>query len=1581
MDSQFVSGRANGAALSGFRMPVGWCPICVGVWLILTNPLPLPAQTNLSTWAFPGPGGRLLHQPDALGNRILDYSGVGYKGGTAPIPDVTVKTNLSPVAGVDNGPRIQGAINYVATLPLVNGFRGTVFLNAGEYAISNSITISASGIVLRGAGEGTNGTILRAAGPRPTAAVDADHAPLIIVSGSGSASTTGTARNITNNYVPVGARSFNVDSTNGLTVGSRVMITRPSPANWIHDIGMDLVSPAWTAGGFNVLNERFITRIEGNRIILDAPLTCALETQYGNGTIQAYAWSGRITNVGIEDLRGISDFDPSVTTNTGASAYYYSDELHALDFIEADTVENAWMRRVTSQYFGYACVHLTGGTRAVTVSDCDSLDPVSIITGGRRYAFSLADARHCLVQNCYTRSDRHQFVTDSLNTGPNVFLDGVSDNAYADAGPHFRWGTGAIWDNVTVNGDYVDIRNRGNAGTSHGWAGANEVVWNSKADAFIVESPPTARNWLIGSIGPLAANTMAVGPHPDGTYDSRNTNVFPNSLYYAQLQDRMIAPSLQTREYWLGVIDAFTNSLPGGEKVYIDTAWSNAVKSAAGGQPLDGFDVVTNNHWIPFSFSFALGVTDRVAVATLSLAMRATNSAATNTLYLGALTNAFSFTNLGWQSIGLGTNTTVRVLDLTSQLNTLTNGLLNVAVRGDLGIDWAMLELQIAPVQTLVTNPILPSADAFVRGGANAGINYGTNTTLDIKLDSTASNTRQAYMRWNLAGYSTRLQSARIRLTPVSVGTNGLEHGITLANSNTWNQNTVTWNSQPGGGKRFATWIPSTNGPAEFIVTPQVQAVLAAGGQLSLELFSLNNLGASGLVSYASSKDANPANRPQLLLVYSNALPAISKLSDRAMPANTNTGALPFTVGDPGYAANLLTLGVLSANTNLVTPGGFSFGGSLSNRTVTVTPVPGQMGIVLITLIVTNPAGLTAGSQFTLSVTNAVNTNSVPTISPLSDRSIAVNTNTGPISFTVSDVLYDPGALSVGAVSSNLALVPTEAFLFGGAGSNRTLTVVPALTRTGSALITVTVTNPGGATDSSQFTLTVTNGGGTTPSSGSWAVDANGDWNNPINWSGGIIATGADLTATFAIDATASRYVNNNSPRTIGNLVLSDSNPGSAGAWFITNSVLTLQVSNGTPAILVSNVAATITSVLDGEQGLAVSGNGTLVLGGANTFGGPAIISAGALRAANDYALGATSAGTIIGNDPTARLELAGDVTVAEPITVNCKGSVNGSVPAVVNVGGANTIAGTISLTTGGSYWTFEAAAGKLRVTGNTTNMTTVNVRTLWLRGEAEGEWLSAIGDSAADLATAIRKDDSGTWVLAGDNTCTGNTVVSNGTLRVNGTLPGGAVTVYGGMLAGTGTITAPVTIYAGAAFGPGGSLGTLRLNNNLLLSAGSSTAVEIDATSLACGSVQGLSNVVYAGTLSVTTAHGSLAGGQSFRIFNAASYSGGFSNIMPESPGVNLSWAFNPTNGTLSVFSLAPPVIRQFGLNARSNFTLSGTGPAGQVYRIFTTTNLGLPMGSWTALTTGILAGGSFAFTDPQTTNYGYRFYRVTTP
>src|SRR6266566_4138357 len=62
----------------------------------------LLASTNLSVWAYPGPTGRLLYKADYLGNRVLDTSGVGYKGGLVPLPTsntVPARVTISPVGG------------------------------------------------------------------------------------------------------------------------------------------------------------------------------------------------------------------------------------------------------------------------------------------------------------------------------------------------------------------------------------------------------------------------------------------------------------------------------------------------------------------------------------------------------------------------------------------------------------------------------------------------------------------------------------------------------------------------------------------------------------------------------------------------------------------------------------------------------------------------------------------------------------------------------------------------------------------------------------------------------------------------------------------------------------------------------------------------------------------------------------------------------------------------------------------------------------------------------------------------------------------------------------------------------------------------------------------------------------------------------------------------------------------------------------------------------------------------------------------------------------------------------------------
>jgi hypothetical protein len=101
--------------------------------------------------------------------------------------------------------------------------------------------------------------------------------------------------------------------------------------------------------------------------------------------------------------------------------------------------------------------------------------------------------------------------------------------------------------------------------------------------------------------------------------------------------------------------------------------------------------------------------------------------------------------------------------------------------------------------------------------------------------------------------------------------------------------------------------------------------------------------------------------------------------------------------------------------------------------------------------------------------------NTAPTITAIADQSIAANTDTGPLAFTLGDAESDPALLTLGASSSNPTLVPSANIVFGGSGANRSVTVTPAANQIGTATITLTVSDGEMGTDES-FTLTVLSG-------------------------------------------------------------------------------------------------------------------------------------------------------------------------------------------------------------------------------------------------------------------------------------------------------------------------------------------------------------------------------------------------------------------------------------------------------------------------------------------------------------------------
>ncbi len=99
--------------------------------------------------------------------------------------------------------------------------------------------------------------------------------------------------------------------------------------------------------------------------------------------------------------------------------------------------------------------------------------------------------------------------------------------------------------------------------------------------------------------------------------------------------------------------------------------------------------------------------------------------------------------------------------------------------------------------------------------------------------------------------------------------------------------------------------------------------------------------------------------------------------------------------------------------------------------------------------------------------------NTAPSVSTLPALTLAENTASAPLAFTVGDAQTAATALVVNVSSSNFALLPTSGIVVGGSGANRTVTLTPLPWQNGTATVTVAV-NDGQAITRKSFVLTVT---------------------------------------------------------------------------------------------------------------------------------------------------------------------------------------------------------------------------------------------------------------------------------------------------------------------------------------------------------------------------------------------------------------------------------------------------------------------------------------------------------------------------
>lgn len=474
--------------------------------------------------------GKLSFTTDAKGNQIPDFSYAGYMASEKAIPNLENKIFV-PKQEEDATQRIQAAIDYVGALkPDKSGFRGAVLLDKGIFKISGTLYLKKTGVVLRGSGNTENGTVLLGTGLKRES--------LIRILGVDD-KKLGETLEFAATYTPLGAQKIQLKNASKLKPSDEIIISKALTDNWIKELKMDDFGAetawvGWKKNDWDIRWYRVVTKISGNEVSLNAPLTMTLDDVYGTAKVTAYTWPGRIEHVGIENILMKSTYNASNP----------KDEEHRWQGISIENTKNAWVKQVNFKHFAGGAVAALQSAQQITVEDCIATEPISEIGGFRRHTF-YTEGQQTLFQRCYSEYGYHDFAVGGFGTtGPNVFIQCESYLSFNNSGAIGSWATGVLFDVSYVNGHALSYNNREQNGRGAGWTAANSVIWETSASKIENYSPPTAQNWAFGTWGGIMAG--------DGHWKDVNGHISPRSLFYAQLGNRLDKLPVNPHIYDLG---------------------------------------------------------------------------------------------------------------------------------------------------------------------------------------------------------------------------------------------------------------------------------------------------------------------------------------------------------------------------------------------------------------------------------------------------------------------------------------------------------------------------------------------------------------------------------------------------------------------------------------------------------------------------------------------------------------------------------------------------------------------------------------------------------------------------------------------------------------------------------------------------------------------------------------------------------------------------------------------------------------------------------------------------------------------
>ncbi|MEI7423135.1 MAG: stalk domain-containing protein [Prolixibacteraceae bacterium] len=468
---------------------------------------------------------KLKYVPDFMGNHLIDFSTAGYMGGGVAFPVVDVAKKIKPSGGDDTA-NIQAAIDAVSDIPLnKEGIRGAVLLGTGVYTISESLSITSSGVVLRGSGSGEGGTLIKFTNKAG-----------IKVAGSGAFKATNTV-NAMDLYIPSGSDRIRVQDASTFKVGNIVQVNRTVTAKWIKYVNMDKlirggVYQTWLPPGKVHSATRKVKEIIGNTLVLDGSLVDSYDSEtlgFPVATVSKGDYSQpRISQIGVEKFR---------------TQVLPAQEQGALT---VDNVENSW---VNDLYMidGASSVKLGSQCSKITVNNIEAIHLVGNIEAGPPSDFAI-NGTNILFSNVRSQVEgagQWSVVAHEGCTGPLVVI-----NSRNKMSPHMRWTIGILVDNCDWPTDKGTLGlafiNRQTTGSGHGWTTGWSVAWNFTARTFSNQAAKGTANYVIGG-GPgtvkgstptseVAENSKII---PQSIYEDFGTKVSPPSLYLQQLKDRI----------------------------------------------------------------------------------------------------------------------------------------------------------------------------------------------------------------------------------------------------------------------------------------------------------------------------------------------------------------------------------------------------------------------------------------------------------------------------------------------------------------------------------------------------------------------------------------------------------------------------------------------------------------------------------------------------------------------------------------------------------------------------------------------------------------------------------------------------------------------------------------------------------------------------------------------------------------------------------------------------------------------------------------------------------------------------------